>query len=94
MTNNIKGTRVTVPEFEIFSNPTVSIANITQRRFNLIDRAVDWTIKFDVLMTKSKDERDVKQVFVKFINKVRIRDHVKEKYPHLIEMLDKLLILK
>lgn len=31
--------RVTVPAFEIYSNPTVKIADVTRRRFNLIDRA-------------------------------------------------------
>jgi hypothetical protein len=32
------GDRVTVPEFEIFSNPTVHIADVKRRRFNIIDR--------------------------------------------------------
>ena len=32
--------RVTVPQFEIFSNPTVRISDIKSRRFDLIDRAV------------------------------------------------------
>jgi hypothetical protein len=31
--------RVTVPEFEIMSNPTVRIAEVKRRRFNVIDRA-------------------------------------------------------
>jgi hypothetical protein len=31
--------RVTVPEFEIVSNPTVRIAEVKRRRFNVIDRA-------------------------------------------------------
>lgn len=34
------GDRVTVPEFEIVSNPTVRIAEVKRRRFNVIDRAV------------------------------------------------------
>ena len=34
----IRGQRLTVPEFEIFSNPTVRISDVRQRRFNLIDR--------------------------------------------------------
>ena len=33
------GDRVTVPEFEIVSNPTVRIAEVKRRRFNVIDRA-------------------------------------------------------
>jgi len=32
--------RITVPEFEIVSNPTVRIAEVRRRRFNIIDRAV------------------------------------------------------
>ena len=38
--SRIFGERVTVPEFEIFSNPTVRIAEVKRRRFNVIDRAV------------------------------------------------------
>lgn len=34
----IRGQRVTVPEFEIVSNPTVRIGDVKQKRFNLIDR--------------------------------------------------------
>jgi hypothetical protein len=33
------GDRVTVPEFEVISNPTVRIAEVRRRRFNVIDRA-------------------------------------------------------
>jgi len=32
--------RVTVPEFEVYSNPTVRIHEVKRRRFNVIDRAV------------------------------------------------------
>ena len=32
------GNRVTVPEFEIYSNPTIKISDIASRRFNIIDR--------------------------------------------------------
>lgn len=32
------GERVTIPEFELYSNPTVRISEVKQRRFNLIDR--------------------------------------------------------
>ena len=38
--SRVYGDRVTVPEFEIFSNPTVRIAEVKRRRFNVIDRAV------------------------------------------------------
>lgn len=31
--------RITIPEFEIVSNPTVRIAEVKRRRFNVIDRA-------------------------------------------------------
>lgn len=36
----IHGDRVTVPEFEIVSNPVVRIREVRQRRFNVIERAV------------------------------------------------------
>ena len=32
--------RITVPEFEVICNPTVRIAEVRRRRFNVIDRAV------------------------------------------------------
>jgi len=35
---NKNGARVTVPQFEIVSNPTIRISDIKTRRFNLIDR--------------------------------------------------------
>jgi hypothetical protein len=38
--SRIFGDRVVVPEFEIYSNPTVRIKEVKQRRFNVIDRAV------------------------------------------------------
>ena len=37
--SRIKGDRISVPEFEIVSNPTVRIAEVKRRRFNVIDRA-------------------------------------------------------
>jgi len=37
--SRIQGERVTVPEFEIISNPTVRISEVKRRRFNVIDRA-------------------------------------------------------
>jgi len=36
----VRGDRVTVPEFEIVSNPLVRIREVRQRRFNVIERAV------------------------------------------------------
>jgi hypothetical protein len=36
----VHGDRVTIPEFEIVSNPTVRIREVRQRRFNVIERAV------------------------------------------------------
>jgi hypothetical protein len=36
----LRGQRVVVPQFEIFANPTIRIADVKTRRFNLIDRAV------------------------------------------------------
>lgn len=38
--SRVFGDRVTVPLFEIVSNPKVRIAEVKRRRFNLIDRAV------------------------------------------------------
>ncbi len=38
--SRVFGERFTVPEFEIYSNPTVRIAEVKRRRFNVIDRAV------------------------------------------------------
>lgn len=38
--SRVYGERITVPEFELFSNPTVRIAEVKRRRFNVIDRAV------------------------------------------------------
>ena len=37
--SRVHGDRVTVPELEIVSNPTVRIAEVKRRRFNIIDRA-------------------------------------------------------
>jgi hypothetical protein len=37
--SRVFGERVTVPEFEVVSNPTVRIAEVRRRRFNVIDRA-------------------------------------------------------
>ena len=38
--SRVFGDRVTVPEFELVSNPTVRIREVKLRRFNVIDRAV------------------------------------------------------
>jgi len=38
--SRVFGDRVVVPEFELYSNPTVRIAEVKRRRFNVIDRAV------------------------------------------------------
>jgi hypothetical protein len=38
--SRIFGDRIVVPEFELFANPTVRIAEVKRRRFNVIDRAV------------------------------------------------------
>ena len=38
--SRVFGDRVVVPEFEIYANPTVRIAEVKRRRFNVIDRAV------------------------------------------------------
>lgn len=38
--SRVFGDRITVPEFELYSNPTVRIAEVKRRRFNVIERAV------------------------------------------------------
>jgi hypothetical protein len=38
--SRVFGERVLVPEFEVYANPTVRIAEVKRRRFNVIDRAV------------------------------------------------------
>lgn len=38
--SRVFGDRVVVPEFELYANPTVRIAEVKRRRFNVIDRAV------------------------------------------------------
>lgn len=38
--SQVRGDRVTVPEFEVVSNPVVRIREVKMRRFNVIDRAV------------------------------------------------------
>lgn len=38
--SRIFGDRVSVPLFEVYANPTVRIAEVKRRRFNVIDRAV------------------------------------------------------
>jgi hypothetical protein len=37
--SRVFGDRVSIPEFEVVSNPTVRIAEVKRRRFNVIDRA-------------------------------------------------------
>jgi hypothetical protein len=37
--SRVFGDRVTIPEFEVVSNPTVRIAEVKRRRFNVVDRA-------------------------------------------------------
>src|SRR5271157_3201065 len=36
--NKVFGNRVTVPEFEIYQNPTIKISDVKRRRFNIIVR--------------------------------------------------------
>lgn len=36
--DKVFGERVTVPEFEIYENPTIKISDVKRRRFNIIDR--------------------------------------------------------
>ena len=38
--SRVFGDRITIPTFELYSNPTVRISEVRRRRFNVIDRAV------------------------------------------------------
>lgn len=49
--SQVRGDRVTIPEFEIVSNPVVRIREVKQRRFNVIDRAIQ------------KAKQEIKKVF-------------------------------
>lgn len=46
--------RLILPPFEVFSNPTIKISDVKQRRFNLIDRAVQTARQ--QLMSKEQDD--------------------------------------
>lgn len=99
MTNKIYGTRVTVPEFEIFSAPTVRIADIKNRRFSLFDRFLEESVEYSVKVLSSSTERGDRRKYI--ISYIRdnsrynnLRTAIKEVCPEYEEMLDKLLILK
>jgi hypothetical protein len=36
--NKVFGERITIPQFEVYQNPTINISEVKRRRFNLIDR--------------------------------------------------------
>lgn len=44
----LKGNRITIPEFELVSNPTIKITDIKRRVFNVIDRSNDYEIRMAV----------------------------------------------
>ena len=50
--------RVTVPLFEISSNPQIPFSEIRERRFNLIDREID---KIDNELALIKRRKEIKQ---------------------------------
>lgn len=98
MTDRIFGTRVTVPEFEIFSNPTVKISDVARRRFNVIDR-YEQSVEFATeILKKNTDHTYRRNFIVKYIreNKMygNLRVAIREVCPEYEEVLDKLLVLK
>lgn len=90
--------RITIPEFEIYSNPTIKINSIANRRFNLIDR-YEQTIEYIVeCLTKNCDETDVKNFIVDYVCKYKnfdnLRTAIKQACPQHEITLDKYLVLK
>lgn len=80
------------------------IAKLTQDFLDMLEskiRAGNTNLVSKILeikMNHTEDERDVKLVLIEFIYddniKNKLKDIVKKKYPHLVDTLDKLLILK
>lgn len=84
--------RVMVPEFEIFSNPTISIAGITSRRFNVIDRAKEESVddileamrkltplcgeSSDGIISKSKNV-EMRKFIIKYIKERKVFDNLR-----------------
>ena len=55
--NELTGNKVTIPEFEMVSNPTVRIAEVRQRRFNIIDRAAEASRKAQKNVRKKNSKK-------------------------------------
>jgi len=54
----VRGQRVTIPTFELYSNPTIKITDVTKRRFNMIDRIVPKGRKFPItISSRGKAEK-------------------------------------
>jgi len=104
MTERIFANRITVPQFEIVSNPTISIANIKQRRFTLIDRdAIEPSIERiidDVLIFRRRDDEYelTREYIIKHIRKYKtfenLRTAIKEVAAEFEPMVDRLGVLK
>jgi len=98
MTDRIFGTRVIVPEFEIFSNPTVKISDVAKRRFNVLDR-YEQSVEFIAeILEKNSDHAYRRNFIAKYIREQKryenLRVAIREVCPEYEEMLDKLLVLK
>lgn len=90
----IKGKRVVVPEFEIFSNPTINISAVSQRRFSLFDRELSEEYILSQ-MVKSSSVKDYIFNYIKIYNRYdNLRKVLTEHYPEHEETLEKLLLLK
>lgn len=54
--------------------------------------------QMDIAFNHCECEKDFKIVLLKYLDddrvKDKLKDHVKKKYPHMISMLDKMLILR
>lgn len=102
--NKVHGNRITVPLFEIASNPTISISSIKQRRFNLMNRdVVEPTVERiidDLLIFRRREgERDlIRDYIIKHIKRYKTFDNlttaVKEVNPEFEAMVERLGVLK
>jgi len=90
--------RVVFPEFEIYSNPTVKISDIRQRRFNIINRIVESEIDVIVAELRSLDDKGFRTFIVEYVKShkqfANLRAAVQKVCPEREEKLNMLLVLK
>ena len=81
------------------------IAKLTQNFIDKLNNIIESgnssdAIKYkvmDVMLNHTEDNRDIKILFLKYLEdgkEENLRNHIKNKYPHLLNILDKMLILK